>query len=153
MNAEHREASCTICSKLAQWRTNGNPYLVHEFEHSVFVIGEHQYHRGYAQVILKQHACDLHELPHRLQAAFFEETMLATQALVKTFAPAKMNHSCYGNLDPHLHWHLFPRYADDPDRQKQPWLHASRFPGQRIDDQTAHDLVARVRVNLTPRQA
>ena len=115
---------------------------------ALFVIGDHQFHRGYAQVILKQHVCELHTLPAATQDAFFRETMLATNALVATFRPAKMNHACYGNLDPHLHWHLFPRYASDPDRDKQPWLHAGEFPKHAIDAETARALTARVRANL-----
>jgi diadenosine tetraphosphate (Ap4A) HIT family hydrolase len=33
-----------------------------------------------------------------------------------------MNYELLGNQVPHLHWHLFPRYADDPDRLKPVWL-------------------------------
>jgi len=28
-------------------------------------------------------------------------------------APQKMNVASLGNMTPHLHWHLIPRYADD----------------------------------------
>lgn len=27
-----------------------------------------------------------------------------------------------GNAEPHLHWHLFPRHADDPRPGGPPWL-------------------------------
>jgi len=148
MHAPSSTAPCAICNRIASWQTAGNPFLIHEFEHSLFVIGEHQYHRGYAQVILKQHACELHALPAQTQAAFFRETMQATQALAAAFAPSKMNHASYGNLDPHLHWHLFPRYRNDPDHDKQPWLHAADFPRHLIDERTARELAARVRASL-----
>lgn len=148
MQSAHTEHQCTMCDRLALCQTGQYPYLIHEFEHSIFVIGEHQYHRGYAQVILKQHVVELHELAPSLQAAHFQEVMTATRALVKTFQPSKMNHACYGNLDPHLHWHLFPRYTSDPHHQKQPWLHAADFPKHRIDEPTARTLAARVRVHL-----
>lgn len=148
MKSAHTEHGCTICDRLAHYQTGLNPYCIHEFEHSIFVIGDHQYHRGYAQVILKQHVIELHELVPSVQAAHFQEVMIATDALVKTFQPSKMNHACYGNLDPHLHWHLFPRYTSDPDHQKQPWLHAAEFPHHRIDESTARELAARVRAHL-----
>lgn len=148
MPSAHSDPHCTICGHLALCRAGQSPYFIHEFEHSFFVIGEHQYHRGYAQVVLKEHVIELHALPPAVQAAHFREVMLATDALVKTFQPSKMNHACYGNLDPHLHWHLFPRYTSDPDHHKQPWLHAAEFPQHRIDASTARTLAARVRANL-----
>jgi len=148
MKSAHTENECKICGHLALCQTGRSPYLIHEFEHSIFVIGDHQYHRGYAQVILKQHVIELHELEPSVQVAHFQEVMIATDALVKTFQPSKMNHACYGNLDPHLHWHLFPRYTSNPDHQKQPWLHAAEFPNHRIDESRARELAARVRAHL-----
>lgn len=139
---------CPLCRRLDAIHTTDDPYLIHVFEHCVFVIGEHQYHAGYAQVILKPHVTELHHLPGSIQGAHFQEVMTATAALVKTFAPSKMNHACYGNLDAHLHWHLFPRYASDPDHDKQPWLHAAQFPRHAIDARRAQELAARVRANL-----
>lgn len=153
MKSAHTEHSCTVhnctvCDRLTLWQAGRNPHFIHEFEHSIFVIGDHQYHRGYAQIILKQHVIELHELAPAVQAAHFREVMIATDALVNTFQPSKMNHACYGNLDPHLHWHLFPRYTSDPDHGKQPWLHAAEFPKHLIDEQTARELASRVRAHL-----
>ena len=148
MESAPAEHPCPVCERLALSQAGTNPYVIHEFEHSLFVIGDHQYHRGYAQVILKQHVIDLHQLAPQIQQAHFREVMIATDALVKTFRPSKMNHACYGNLDPHLHWHLFPRYTSEPDHDKQPWLHAANFSRHLIDAPTALALAARVRANL-----
>ena len=148
MSLPHDPQTCRICQRLPLYRDGSSPWLIHQFEHSFFVIGDHQFHPGYAQVILKQHVIDLHHLPPQVQAAQFREVMLATEALVKTFRPSKMNHACYGNLDPHLHWHLFPRYATEPDHDKQPWLHAAQFPDHRIEADEAAQLATRVRANL-----
>ncbi|MEI7686422.1 MAG: HIT domain-containing protein, partial [Planctomycetota bacterium] len=38
----------------------------------------------------------------------------------------KLNVESLGNQVPHLHWHLFPRRADDPDRLKAVWLALDR---------------------------
>ncbi|MEO7995076.1 MAG: HIT family protein [bacterium] len=101
--------------------------MIHEFPHSLWVVGDHQFYKGYTLLLLKEHVRDLHELPRAVQLAYFDEVMQATDVIVKLYQPAKMNYSCYGNLDPHLHWHLFPRYTDDPDRQGLPWQHAAEF--------------------------
>ncbi len=59
-----------------------------------------------------------------------------------------MNHSCYGNLDPHIHRHLFPRYESEPDHLNHPWLHASEFKDHQIGAEAARDLGGRVKANL-----
>jgi diadenosine tetraphosphate (Ap4A) HIT family hydrolase len=40
--------------------------------------------------------------------------MRAARALDRVFAPTKMNYQILGNLVPHLHAHLVPRYHGDP---------------------------------------
>ena len=42
------------------------------------------------------------------------------------FAPLKLNVESLGNQVPHLHWHLFPRRADDPEKLKPVWLALDR---------------------------
>lgn len=139
---------CLICDRVRLCREGRNPYFIHEFEHSYFVIGDHQYHPGYALVLLKDHVRELHELTPAVSAALFGEVMAATNALVRTWTPWKMNHACYGNAEAHVHFHLFPRYDTRPDHRNNPWLHAAEFAAHTIDAQTAQELALRVRVNL-----
>jgi hypothetical protein len=40
--------------------------------------------------------------------------------------PHKLNYELLGNQVPHLHWHLFPRYLDDPQRLQPVWLELQR---------------------------
>src|SRR4030042_2626076 len=98
-------ADCVICERIALWRKGANPYFIHEFKHSIFVVGDHQFHEGYSLVLLKKHVSEMHELPDKVQAALFKEVVTAARALVATFHPWKMNYSCFGNAEPHVHWH------------------------------------------------
>lgn len=139
---------CGICARVQRWRTGENPYFIHEFPHAIWVVGDHQFHPGYTLLLLKDHVRELHELPRKSQLELFDEVMTAGQVIVDLFAPWKMNYSCYGNLDPHLHWHLFPRQADDPDRQALPWKHADRFGEAAITETEARELAARIRERL-----
>lgn len=141
-------SSCLICERVALWREGKNPYLITEFKHSIFVVGDHQFFKGYALVLYKEHVRELHELPSAIQTALFEEVMAATRALVAAYQPWKMNHACYGNAEPHIHWHLFPRYADDPDRERPPFSHGSEFRNKLIDSQQAGEIAAFIRGHL-----
>src|SRR5919199_790078 len=98
--------TCSICQRVSLWQSGQNPYFIHEFENSIFIIGDHQFHKGYCLLLLKDHVRELHELTPSVQVELFQELMRAGRSLVDTFHPWKMNYSCYGNLDPHIHWHL-----------------------------------------------
>ena len=41
-------APCLICDRVRLCRQRDSPYFIHEFAHSYFVIGDYQYHPGYA---------------------------------------------------------------------------------------------------------
>ncbi len=142
-------AECLICDRVHSAREGRNPFLIAEFDHSIFVVGDHQFHRGYSLVLLKEHIREPHELAPDLQAAHFADVMRAGRAANEAFKPWKINYACYGNSEPHVHWHIFPRYSDDADRERNPWLHADRFRGHAIDSSTARDLAARIRVHLS----
>ena len=124
---EQATDNCLICGRIALWREGKNPYFIHEFKRSIFVVGDHQFHRGYALVLLKQHVRELHELPENVQLEHFSEVMTAGKAIQAAFDPWKLNYACYGNQIPHVHWHIFPRYETEPERTRNPWLHSSDF--------------------------
>src|SRR5713101_4698077 len=97
--------SCLICDRIALWRSGQNHYFIYEFEHSIFVVGDHQFHQGYSLILLKEHIRELHDLTTPVQSALFQEVMAAGRVLVATFQPWKMNYACYANAEPHIHWH------------------------------------------------
>src|SRR6266700_2545673 len=106
---------CVICQRVAIAKRGENPYFIHEFPHSILVVGDHQFHKGYCLLMLKDHVREMHELRPEIARELTDELMQATRGVVKTFDPWKINHSCYGNVVPHIHWHIFPRYEADPD--------------------------------------
>ena len=79
------------------------------------VIGDHQFFRGYTLFLCKRHAGELHELEPGFRSRFLVEMSVVAEAVAKCFRPRKLNYELLGNYCPHLHWHLFPRYPDDPN--------------------------------------
>jgi len=143
--------SCSICTRVSQSERGENPFLIESFRHSIFVVGDHQYHQGYCLLLLKRHVRELHEMQQEELRALFEELMMATRALVKTFNPWKMNHACLGNTDEHVHWHLFPRYETDPDHRSQPWKRSDQWKDHSVLPDRAREIAARIRANLSRR--
>jgi diadenosine tetraphosphate (Ap4A) HIT family hydrolase len=40
--------------------------------------------------------------------------MVVAQALASLYEPVKLNYEIHGNVVPHLHLHLYPRFEGDP---------------------------------------
>lgn len=114
-------SDCPSCRKLADPTSWPAADIVWNFPHSVAVLGPWQYYTGYCLLVSREHATELSQFgPDR--AAFLEEMALLAEAIEACFRPHKLNYELLGNQVPHLHWHLFPRYPDDPDRLRPVWF-------------------------------
>jgi diadenosine tetraphosphate (Ap4A) HIT family hydrolase len=91
---------------------------------AVAVLGNDQFYPGYALVIARRHATELYDLSDSESAAYFQDMLRVARAIDRAFSPRKMNYELLGNTVAHLHWHLFPRYADDPNPTRPTWEHA-----------------------------
>jgi diadenosine tetraphosphate (Ap4A) HIT family hydrolase len=69
---------------------------------------------GYVCVSTKFHAVEPCDLDDASRDAFFADAMAVARGVANAVQPVKMNYEIHGNTIPHLHMHVFPRYADDP---------------------------------------
>ena len=69
---------------------------------------------GYCRVIWNAHIKELTDLDAEDRRRFMEIVFEVEAALRSSLSPDKMNVASLGNLTPHLHWHIIPRFADDP---------------------------------------
>lgn len=114
--------NCLICSRIAKIKNNDNPYFVKELETGYVVIGDHQFYRGYTLFLCKEHVTELHDLKKSFKKKFLEEMSIVSEAVFKAFKPKKLNYELLGNGDPHLHWHIFPRYRGDSNITRTIWF-------------------------------
>lgn len=115
------DQSCLICERISMIKGGTNPDFVAELETGYVVIGWHQFFYGYSIFFAKEHKEELHELDGQLKEKFLKEMSQVAEAIFRAFNPAKMNYELLGNTDRHLHWHLFPRHADDPAPKGPVW--------------------------------
>jgi len=141
--------SCSFCDLMTQLQRSSHSRFVHEFKHSVLMVGEHQLFPGYCVLILKEHWRELHDLPEEIQAGYHSELIQAGRAISRAFAPWKMNYGSYGNQVPHLHWHLFPRYESDPKKSLVPWAQQDQFASHQTTDAQARAVIQAVRACLS----
>lgn len=70
--------------------------------------------RGYVCLMFRRHAVELHELSTEEGATFMRDVQRVSAAVAAVTGAVKLNHEIHGNTVPHLHLHVFPRYAGDP---------------------------------------
>jgi len=125
--------SCLVCDRIKAIREGSNPYYVTELETGYVVIGDSQFFRGYTLFLCKQHVPELHMLQPAFKRKFLEEMTLVAEAVWNWVRPVTLNYEALGNAEPHLHWHIFPRHADDPLPRKPVWL----VPRERVMAQSS----------------
>ena len=100
--------ACVICRQ-------GSPNdLLVELETSWVTVNEDAPMRGYACLVLRRHAVELHDLGEIEGAAFMRDIRRLSSAVQQVTGAVKLNYEVHGNTMPHLHMHFYPRYPGDP---------------------------------------
>ncbi|MFA5583379.1 MAG: HIT family protein [Bacteriovoracaceae bacterium] len=139
---------CPLCERVNLTGNGQYPYLIKEFDHSYLYLGEHQFYEGYCVLVTKEHYREMSDISSPVREEIFSEMMKVSDAILKTFNPKKMNMASYGNVVEHLHWHFFPRYADDPQFTNPPWLQMHLFDSKKVSPQLRDKLISEIRKNL-----
>ena len=92
---------------------------------------------GYAVVAWRgRHIPDVSEMAESELSAYWAEVAQVARALTSVFQPCHLYYELLGNLVPHVHTHIVPRYVDDPcpNTPIKPWaLHA--VPEEALEEQ------------------
>ena len=119
--AQHQNP-CEICERIEQARRGQHPGFIMETETGIAVLGDSQFFRGYSLLLCKTPATELHELPRDIKMKYLEEMSLLAQAVYNVTKCHKINYEMLGNQVHHLHFHIFPRYADEENLLQPVWL-------------------------------
>jgi len=142
------QPDCALCARLERQRQDPEPALITTLEQTHLFVGDHQAFPGYCVLVLKEHVSALHELNLSLWNSVNQDLRLITQALMMSYQPLRVNYSCYGNVVPHLHWHLFPRHQGDFSWPNPPWSLMQDFDRHKTTPEMQADCVHRLRKAL-----
>lgn len=106
--------SCELCTG-----TGGELLWRGTFCRVVYV--EEAGYPGFCRVVWNTHVKEMTDLSeaeriHLMEVVFGVESVLREQ-----LQPDKINLASLGNAVPHLHWHVIPRYDDDPHFPQPIW--------------------------------
>ncbi len=101
---------CPMCSR---WDADRDLRIA-ELSHSYVILNRDQFFPGYTLLFTKSHVTELFHLEAVIRAELTEEVAIVAKAIYDVFRPDKINYELLGNMVPHMHWHLVPRFASDP---------------------------------------
>ncbi len=91
----------------------------------VAVTGAESVYCGFCRVIWNTHVKELTDLSRDDRNQFMDAVYRVETALRSSLVPDKMNIASLGNVTPHLHWHVIPRFKDDVAFPKPIWAHTT----------------------------
>lgn len=128
-------APCPFCSTaggLVVWRDDALR----------IVLADEPEWPGFCRVIGNGHVAEFSDLVPAERLRVMEAVAATESALRALLAPDKVNLASLGNLVPHLHWHVIPRWRDDSRFPAPIWAQAQRSATPRA---LPADFVARLR--------
>lgn len=83
---------------------------------------------GFCRVIWNEHVREMSDLAVADRMLLMSAVFRVEAALRLALHPLKINLASLGNMAPHLHWHVIPRYRDDATFPKPIWAAPNPVP-------------------------
>ncbi|RKQ62170.1 diadenosine tetraphosphate (Ap4A) HIT family hydrolase [Vogesella indigofera] len=97
---------CELCHQ------DGGDILYRDDKLRVILVADADY-PAFCRVIWHAHVKEMTDLDRVDRAHVLDWVLRTEQALREVLNPDKINLASFGNMVPHLHWHVIPRFADD----------------------------------------
>ena len=97
----------------ASQAARGGDYVVARSRASVLTLSPNQSQPGYCVLWSTKHVAEPFQLDPDRAADFLGDMMAAARAIHRVYGADKLNYQVLGNVVPHLHCHIIPRYVGD----------------------------------------
>jgi diadenosine tetraphosphate (Ap4A) HIT family hydrolase len=77
------------------------------------VLVDDPHYPGSCRVILNRHIAEMTDMNENERQRLMKIVFVVEAAVREALRPDKINLASLGNMTPHLHWHVIPRFADD----------------------------------------
>ncbi|HMN44508.1 MAG TPA: hypothetical protein PKE27_08050 [Povalibacter sp.] len=106
-------------------RRGDDPSVIARMASGWAVMGQRQVLRGYCLLLPDPVVAHLNALAAPARAQFMIDVSTLGEAVMRATGALRINYAMFGNLEPALHAHVHPRYADEPEamRTGNPWAY------------------------------
>ena len=116
-------AVCELCA------AKNEDVLVKAPKCRVILVDDANY-PGFCRVIWNAHVKEMTDLAIMDRSALMQAVCKVEQAIRDVMQPHKINLASLGNMVPHLHWHVIPRYQDDAHFPNPVWAATDRVSSE-----------------------
>ena len=114
-----------ISEQVEKARAGTNELVICRLASGWLVAGETQILPGYCLLLPDPVVPGLNDLEGTSRERFLLDMARTGDALLRITDAARINYEILGNVEPELHAHVIPRYADEPDEKRRTpvWFH------------------------------
>jgi len=123
--------ACDLCAE------TGGKLLWRDMSCRVVLVDERGY-PGFCRVIWNAHVREMTDLGESEREHLMRVVFAVESGLRELLKPRKINLASLGNMTSHLHWHVIPRFENDPHFPQPVWGQQQRAPGP----ESSHDISA-----------
>ena len=106
--------NCELCA------STGGEVLWQNAVCHIVEVGDPDY-PGFCRVIWNAHVREMTDLTSDQRRSLMDIVFGVEQVIRELFSPYKINLASFGNMTPHLHWHVIPRWHDDRHFPEPVW--------------------------------
>jgi diadenosine tetraphosphate (Ap4A) HIT family hydrolase len=137
--------ACPACDRIARIARNTDPEFVATLSESHVVLADEQLYRGYCLLFLRDHVEHVDELSLERQGRLWDDVARVAKAVWKVVEPVRLNYASLGNFVTHVHWHVIPRHADDPEPLHPIWVRSASERRLALTEDQRVGLIANLR--------
>ena len=118
------DPGCELCALVTAGTLAAGP-VYRDDQLSVILVDDAAY-PGFCRVIWNGHVKEITDLAPAERMLLNDAVWQVELAQREVLSPAKINVASLGNMTPHIHWHVIPRFADDAHFPSPVWAAAVR---------------------------
>ena len=106
--------ACELC-------TENHPQMIWGNENFYLIDASNDDFPCYLRLVSRRHVPDVTDLPELERVEMWLLLMRIENMIKNVMQPDKVNLAQFGNMVPHLHWHIIARWQDDTYFPECPW--------------------------------
>ncbi|MCG2575727.1 HIT family protein [Dechloromonas sp. XY25] len=111
---ENGSQTCELCTQ------SGGAILWQSARCRVIRVADPHY-PGFCRVIWTAHVREMTDLDSASRNYLMQVVFAVESVVRRLFSPDKINLASFGNVVPHVHWHVIPRWQDDRHFPEPVW--------------------------------